>query len=752
MKYIVVNPLPATNVGIDSYSKFLKTEIEKRIGIEYLENNKNLPFNEFRIYVKEYIESRYGYEEVIIEAPEAKSATLLLNRKYKVHIRLHCPLYVAQKYNEKEINYTEYSNELLAISKAWHVSSPSFGLLKELENDIPTKGISVYKNPIPWDLAKYRKEFNDKEFDVVVLGRFQTLKGIQYLNFILEHLPSDKKVVLIGANSMEFKLSPYIKAKVITKGHIGSDHRFELLSKSKVSLCLSKFENCSCVILESIAVGTRVLAWDVGGNKELAKDGIVDIIPAFDIRLYAAKLNNLLKHGEYPSYSSFKFAMNKIHSDFAQGLNHVVNGAKQNQLEAFRGISNLQKVSSCKLEFSTKEQVIPIRKNESKLFGERVFGFSISNEHIEELWMPIIEKLGLDYRFVSRRPLGYHSVFNNPFEVDEKKYSVYDWIANPDRLIRNIISFKPNKILFHNGQLLQYQAVLQKVKSLGIPIIYSELGWLPQKDNVYFDLEGVNARSSLARLDRNNFSGHHIRFPKTRKSSIRNNDVLILLQLENDTNILYNSPKFKSNIAFIEAIANSKKVGKIYIRPHPKDKNTEKYTNLISEKIILDTISSLDSLLKKVSSVAGFNSTALIEALYHDVNIYLFGYGILNNKEVAIDCTETDLDDAWQDKIYASKKVKMQVVDGFLNRQIHIPTLNNLSEKEILSSLSFEPFLVANQENFTSLISLESRRVLNKLQPPVFEEISPAKRKMRKLKRTPLLFFRDYFKKRFYFK
>ena len=45
---------------------------------------------------------------------------------------------------------------------------------------------------------------------------------------------------------------------------------------------LSRFENCSMLVLECLAVGTVVVGWQVGGNAEIAGPDLIRLVPFGD--------------------------------------------------------------------------------------------------------------------------------------------------------------------------------------------------------------------------------------------------------------------------------------------------------------------------------------------------------------------------------------------------------------------------------------------------------------------------------------
>ncbi|WP_079478049.1 capsular polysaccharide export protein, LipB/KpsS family [Halobacillus salinus] len=702
MKYLIVNPFYNATNGVENYIRNTVEALNGQADVELFPNDKNLSKRGFQKSLYEYVTSTYGTEEVIIEAPEARSATLLLPKDYKVHLRLHCPLAVAQKYDGVKPDETVYSEELRVIHKAGVVSSPSYGLLEEMKDEINPENSFVFKNTYNKNINLSKEE--DKEYDVVFLGRFQKLKGTEYINPILERLPKEYNVLLIGNNSSKFKFSDNVTCNVTVKEHIASDERFDLIGKAKTLMMLSRFENCSMVILESIAAGTVVSAWDVGGNSEIAPEKVMNIVPFEDIDQMATEIRRTCESKVYPSQEDFQTALDNIENDFIEGINSVVETFSSESFESktYKGMD-----CSIKHRVSYPDEKFKIVSNtETNPFGERVLGFTISNEHIEEMWAPVVKQLGLEARYVCRRPLGFHSVFDNKFQVKDEEFSQYDWIKNTKRLLKNIHSYKPNKILFHNGLHPMYQDALQEVKKLNIPIIYSELGWFPQKNNVYFDRWGTNGQSYLASLTAEAFCRENINDNFNKKNMITGEHVLVVTQLENDTNLIVNSPKFKDNYNFVAHVIDELPSNqKIIVKTHPLDKHWEKLLELEDERVTVIKEGNLEELTENAKAVVGINSTVLIQSLKYDVNIYNYGHSLLDNKGVSISCLEKPLSQMWTKYLVGSRKRREKIIQGFKNRQINVSNLENASIEELVNHIAFEPFLLANQTDFTKLNS-----------------------------------------------
>lgn len=781
--YLVVNPFSTkASHGIHNYNLNLISFLEKE-GIKYdvLSNEDNLSAERFREYVKNYVEKLYGYDEVLIEAPEVKASTLLLDCNYSVHVRLHTPGAVAQKYDGAKINEELYSEELEAIENAKYVSAPSYGIINEIQNDLKRDDFSVYKNPFNIEIEHNQDENKTRKYDVVFMARFQKLKGIEFLNPILEKLPKSYKVLLFGNNSQKFKLSNKVSCQVDILDHIPGSERFELLKDSKHLLQLSKFENCSMVVLEGIACHCIVHAWDVGGNREIADGRVLKISPYGNVDYLVNQLLDTNIDSNKFALEVFEENLNDIHNDFSEGLLNIISNHSTNAFKPFKGLNKQESIAYNSDWLSESVPQAFSHTAAYNKFGKRIFGFSMSNEHIEEFWMPVIDKMDADYRFVCSRPLGFMYKFNNPYYVDPNKFSKYDWMRYPNILIKDIENFRPHKIFFHNGSHPMYYEVLNRIKRAfpHIPIVYSELGWFPQQDNVYFDTEGVNGLSSISKKNFTEFCGRDHIYPTQEKLK---GHTVIITQLENDTNLIVNSNRFKSMEKFVEyCISKVPKSEEIIIKLHPLENYPERFERFESSRIKVVKEGDLASIIQESKAVIGINSTVLLESLQYSTNVYFFGQGVISNKGVAIDCTapSVDLSEVWTEDLFASDEDRLAVINTFKSLQIYLPSLCELTVAECLELPSFKPLTTSvakytNGEEFQMLLESkglkdgvkpnsnansdiradiqEIKDILNKMPLKVISQvaktnnnndISTFERKLRKLKKDPYRFFKD---------
>jgi glycosyltransferase involved in cell wall biosynthesis len=103
------------------------------------------------------------------------------------------------------------------------------------------------------------KETNERDIDIVILGRFTKYKGHELLEQISAEL-SEYNLHICGSGPLNINVPD---AKIYS-----SSDPFDILSRAKISLSLQQFGNYpSQVVLESMASGCVVVATDVGETR-----------------------------------------------------------------------------------------------------------------------------------------------------------------------------------------------------------------------------------------------------------------------------------------------------------------------------------------------------------------------------------------------------------------------------------------------------------------------------------------------------
>ncbi len=698
---LLINPFdPIQGNGVNSYYDNVRAALFGKMRVVDFANNSNLPIADFQKEVLKFVSATYSQDDVVIEAPETRSPTLLLSRNYKVHVRLHTPLGICQQYAGERVQQNRLSDELRVISQAGAVSAPSYGIVREISKYLDTSNFSVFKNPIKVGFEYRRREL--RKYDVVFFGRLQKLKGADYLNSIFSRLPAHYKVALVGEGTDKFEPHGLVSCHVTGFGHVSGEARFEFLRDARVIILPSRFENCSMVLLEALACGCPVVAWKVGGNDEFPTE-LVRTVPFDEIEPYVAAVIDAVEtpigdndtsddhdhdhdhdHNARGNPKVFHDFLSKLNGDFEAGLDHLID-----RLEARDPAqSSAPYFSELKPQpaYHSVRRVAPFVVGESFFSGIRIFGFTISNEHIEEMWAPVLHYLGADYKFVCRRPLGFHKKFDRTFPVDPTKFQQFDWIAHPDQLMKEIAAYKPHVLLTHNGSHPAYQHVLQAIK-YDIQILRTELGWFPQDGNIYIDRHGVNGASSIARQTFQSLVGSSYSSVFGQGSGMVEKvaqDIFLPAQLPNDTNLIVFSPRFRTIEAFVEHVIAETPAGrKIYLKPHPLDANAARFHSYASESVeIVDARIPASDLLERVGHVAAINSTVLLEALIYPVNIYMGGVSVLSNKGIAFDLIDNDFGDVFQHTLFGTMRDRAALIAAFQGRQIKVADLERRSLAE----------------------------------------------------------------------
>lgn len=130
-----------------------------------------------------------------------------------------------------------------------------------------------------------------KQFDVVWIGRFHRQKGIADLVATLVHLRTNCpgfRAVLIG--QLERELKPQLTALglgeyVTFAGLVSDAEKFRLFKASRVMLMPSTYESWGIVIAEALACGVPVVAYALGAYRPVF-GGLVQYAPCFDLNFF----------------------------------------------------------------------------------------------------------------------------------------------------------------------------------------------------------------------------------------------------------------------------------------------------------------------------------------------------------------------------------------------------------------------------------------------------------------------------------
>lgn len=207
---------------------------------------------------------------------------------------------------------------------------------------------------------------------------------------------------------------------------------------------------------------------------------------------------------------------------------------------------------------------------------------------------------GKPYRFV-----GIHDDFWKSADIVKRASLVFIW----------------------NGRQHSSPLAAELCRSRGIPHCFFEWGMMPQSSTFFVDPRGLHDRSvlmdSLAWVSESDIKTMlEVRSSLQAEHPLKpNGSVLVPLQIENDTSILYTTP-YTTMADFIDDIGRMFPNQDIVIRPHPKSKAVRKSRN---PRHTIERAGDFLPAAARASAVVGLTSTTLTEAAILGVPTFALG-------------------------------------------------------------------------------------------------------------------------------
>lgn len=153
------------------------------------------------------------------------------------------------------------------------------------------KNKEVFTIPNTIDFDRYYRDPKSKQDKTVVFGAYLVNKDLRKGFDLFIELT---KMVYVIDKTIKFKVfgntSDVTEASNVEYlGMINDDDKMrKIYSEAAVSLSLSREENLSCTIMESLACGTPVIAFNIGGNADLICDSTMGVlIEPYNLNAYA---------------------------------------------------------------------------------------------------------------------------------------------------------------------------------------------------------------------------------------------------------------------------------------------------------------------------------------------------------------------------------------------------------------------------------------------------------------------------------
>ncbi|ACN15630.1 putative lipopolysaccharide N-acetyl-glycoaminyltransferase [Desulforapulum autotrophicum HRM2] len=148
--------------------------------------------------------------------------------------------------------------------------APSQFMADQISRRIPTEKIRVLHNGI--DLKLYQPQDDDNGYGLY-FGRLSKEKGIETLLKAHKINSSEIPLKIVGTGPLEANLkNDYPDAEFL--GYKTGDELTEIISSAAFVVVPSEwYENCSMVVLESMALGKPIIGSRIGGIPEQIEDG-----------------------------------------------------------------------------------------------------------------------------------------------------------------------------------------------------------------------------------------------------------------------------------------------------------------------------------------------------------------------------------------------------------------------------------------------------------------------------------------------
>lgn len=179
--------------------------------------------------------------------------------------------------------------------------------------------------------------------------------------------------------------------------------------------------------------------------------------------------------------------------------------------------------------------------------------------------------------------------------------------------------------ILYNAAARSYRPVMARLQARGTATLMVELGWHPQEGHYQVDPRGVNVSASWAR--------EPLEVERETPLKVRSSgDLLLLLQLDDDTQITEHSRHFARMDRLIEFVTKASALP-VRVRCHPKSPEVARLKKLADQcGASWDDSPSLADSLARCRAAACINSSAAVAALDAGLPVLCYGNAIYRHK------------------------------------------------------------------------------------------------------------------------
>ena len=282
MKILLISPTHSGIGGIAQHVQGLETFLKNKgnnVEIISSENTFTIPIKGLKnpsFMISSSLKAKFKKNNDIVHAHNIPSAKAMKNASGKKILTIH-GIYSQQVENlhnkttskiaanfEKEA--LEWANAITVVSK------DAFDYYKKL-------GLNVYHipNSINIDSLSTKSDRRYKK-QIIFAGRLSSEKGIDVLLDLIQILPSDIHLIILGSGPKENLIKNIKKPNVDYLGYLPKNETISLIRGSDILIQPSLIEGISSTILEAMACKVPVITTNVGGNKEIIENNKTGIL------------------------------------------------------------------------------------------------------------------------------------------------------------------------------------------------------------------------------------------------------------------------------------------------------------------------------------------------------------------------------------------------------------------------------------------------------------------------------------------
>ena len=282
MKILLISPTQTGIGGIAQHVQGLKNFLENdgnNVQIISSENTFTIPIKGLKnpsFMISSSLKAKFKKNNDIVHAHNIPSAKAMKNASGKKILTIHgiFSQQVEKLHNKTtskiaanfETEALEWANAITVVSK------DAFVYYKKL-------GLNVYHIPNSIDIDSFpTKSDRRHKKQIIFAGRLSLEKGIDVLCELIEVLPSDINLIILGSGPKENLIKNIKKSNVNYLGYLPKNETISLIRGSDILIQPSLIEGVSSTILEAMACKVPIITTNVGGNKEIIehnKNGIL---------------------------------------------------------------------------------------------------------------------------------------------------------------------------------------------------------------------------------------------------------------------------------------------------------------------------------------------------------------------------------------------------------------------------------------------------------------------------------------------